>query len=178
MEEWRDVNGYEGVYQVSNYGRVKSLARIVAVKDKNGILRNRPYLEKILTQQVGVGGYMRVALCKDGGIKIKYVHRLVLETFETNGIDMECRHLDNNPANNRLDNLCWGTPLENQHDRVLNKTNPIGERNGRAKVNATQVIEIKNRINNGETLTAIAKSLNVTKSLISQINTGKTWSHV
>ncbi len=104
-EEWKPVVGYEGLYEVSNYGRVKSLNRIIT--QKNGIQREVP--EKILTQS-DAGGYLQVCLSKEGKSRSYGVHVLVGRAF-VEGYDpnkaYEINHKDENKKNNRWDNLEW-----------------------------------------------------------------------
>lgn len=102
-EIWKDIKGYEGIYQVSNFGRVKSLDR----KDKLG----HHWSERILNPKGNKLGYIRVYLSKDGKTERVLVHRLVAESF-VNRISEKhdiVNHLDNNPSNNRADNLEWTT---------------------------------------------------------------------
>ena len=100
-EVWKDIVEYEGYYQVSNLGRVKSLERIILVKNysitiKEKFLKNRP---------TGSKGYASVMLCKDKQKSYK-VHRLVYETFIGKiDNDFVIDHIDNNPLNNKLNNL-------------------------------------------------------------------------
>lgn len=102
-EMWKDIKGYEGIYQISSFGRIKSLQR----KDN----RNHIRPEKILNPKVEKNGYRRVCLCKNGNIKRELVHRLVAEAYvdRKNEEDVIVNHLDNNPSNNRADNLEWTT---------------------------------------------------------------------
>ena len=93
MEIWKDVPGYEGLYQVSNWGQVKSL--------KFG-------KERILKPSANSRGYLRVALSKDGKAKTYRIHQLVAMVFldhQPDGMNIVINHLDNNPLNNKLDNL-------------------------------------------------------------------------
>ena len=102
MEEiWKDIPDYEGYYQVSNLGRVKSLERVILVKNYSKTIK-----EKFLKNRfVGLRGYAAVMLCKDTQ-KSYLVHRLVYETFvEKIDNDLIIDHIDNNPTNNKLDNL-------------------------------------------------------------------------
>lgn len=100
MEIWKDIKGYEGLYQVSNEGRVKSI---------------RYRKEKILHQNK-VRGYLRTILSKNG-VKTQYqTHRLVYETFESdipNGLQVN--HIDENKENNCVENLNLMTPKENMN---------------------------------------------------------------
>ena len=100
QEEWKAITGYEGLYEISNFGRVKSLNRL----DSMG----RVVEETIKTQHIGTTGYPAITLNKDGKKKTKVVHQLVAESFlghipdSYNGV---INHIDNIKTNNRLDNL-------------------------------------------------------------------------
>lgn len=109
-EEWRPVVGFEGLYEVSDQGRVKSLSKLTG----RGYLRP----EMILKLSKMPKGYLAAQLRKDSkNYKIR-VHTLVLTSFVgPRPADQECRHLDGDPTNNRLDNLVWGTRAENMDDR-------------------------------------------------------------
>lgn len=101
-EIWKDVLGYEGIYQVSNLGQVK---RVVGVRCRQ---------ERILKPNEA-RGYLTVLLSKDGkGLK-KGIHRLMMEAFNPiEGMEnLVVNHLDENPKNNTLENLCWATTVEN-----------------------------------------------------------------
>lgn len=109
MEEWKDIKGYEGIYQVSNLGRVKSLERIV--------LRNNKYdihlKEKILYQGIR-SGYKVVFFKKDGIRKSYQVHRLVAEAFIPNTDNKkQVNHINGIKIDNNCFNLEWTTPKEN-----------------------------------------------------------------
>lgn len=108
-EEWRDVIGYEGLYQVSNLGRVKSLDRYTT--DKNG--RVYTVKGKVLSQS-RVGDYLRVSLYTENTARGKLVHRLVAEAFisNPNGYDT-VNHIDEDKMNNSCNNLEWCTSSYN-----------------------------------------------------------------
>lgn len=108
MEKWKPVKGYEGLYEVSNCGNVKSLAR----RDRN----NRGVSERILRMAANTSGYNRVILAKDGTRKTCYVHRLVAEAFIPNGNELPMiNHIDENKLNNRVENLEWCTAKYNSN---------------------------------------------------------------
>lgn len=111
-EIWKDVQGYEGIYQVSNFGRVKSLPRKVLNWNSNRYLK-----ETILTQSTTkCREYPLIRLCKDGKIKYISVHRLVATAFIPNPNNLPMiNHKDENKQNNRVDNLEWCDHLYNVH---------------------------------------------------------------
>lgn len=103
-EEWRPIKGYEGLYEVSNMGRVKSL---------------HASQEIILKQAECTNGYMEVKLSKDGTKNMKLVHRLVAIAFIKNPNNYECvNHKDGNKKNNTVGNLEWCTVKENTHHAI------------------------------------------------------------
>ena len=122
-EEWRDIKGYEGKYQVSNLGRVKSL------KDRYG-----NYREKILSMRSNKGGYKRVGLWKNGEGKTYYIHRLVAEVFIPNPNNyLEVNHKDENKQNNKVENLEWcsreynnnyGTKTQRASEKIKGSKHP------------------------------------------------------
>lgn len=116
-EEWRDIKGYEGLYQVSNLGRVKSLARH---KKNRGKLQKVE--ETIRIPTVEKNGYARVDLSKDGKRKMYCVHRLVAEAFVPNCENKpQVNHIDENRSNNNANNLEWVTNKENCNYGTHNK---------------------------------------------------------
>lgn len=117
-EIWKDIAGYDGAYQVSNLGRVKSLSRSYITGSHSAIIH---VAEKIMRQKVRKNGYCLVALSKKGKATDKYVHRLVACAFidNPNGYDI-INHKDRNPSNNCVGNLEWctqqyNTVYENAH---------------------------------------------------------------
>jgi len=107
MEEWRDISGYEGLYQVSDLGRVKSLDRLRPNGPKS------QYMMKGRTLSPGVSGdtgYLTVNICG----KSYSIHRLVAKTFISNLNNLpEVNHKDQDKTNNNLNNLEWVTRSEN-----------------------------------------------------------------
>ncbi len=117
-ETWKDLPEFEGYYQMSTQGRVKSLSRIVP-HAKYGTYTVRG---KILKQGWD-GHYFHVMLYVDTKEYTKLVHRGVLDTFVGPCPEgLWCRHLDGNAKNNRLENLCWDTPQNNQRDKLEHGT--------------------------------------------------------
>lgn len=111
MEIWKDVIGYEGLYQVSNLGRIKSVYRKVF---NPGLNVWRTQKERILKTVLDYKGYVRVTLSKKGKIKQHLLHRLVAKAFIPNPNRYpQINHIDENPQNNSVDNLEWCTNLYN-----------------------------------------------------------------
>lgn len=103
-EIWKDIQGFEGAYMVSNFGRVKSMAR--TRKSRGGCLC--PVPEKILSQSTDKDGYKDVALSKNHKLYFFRVHRLVAMAFIPNPNNYPLiNHKDENPANNNVQNLEW-----------------------------------------------------------------------
>lgn len=174
MERWLPVVGYEGLYEISDLGRVKSLDR----KSKSGAKVTGRFL-KLTTNQ---SGYSVVSLHGHVGRTQGKVHRLVLEAFVglSDSRAEACHFPDPSKTNNRLDNLRWGSAKENAGDRDKHgRTNkPRGENNPVAKLSDTRVIEIFKARKNGKTQKEIADEFGVSQSLISMVCGRKIWSHV
>jgi HNH endonuclease domain protein len=106
MEEWRDIRGYEGLYQVSSFGRVKSLDRKVFVRKRNSyrLFKGKPKYGSFENKN----GYHVVSLYRDGKSKRFFVHRLVACTFLSNPTNLpQVNHKDEIKTNNHVDNLEW-----------------------------------------------------------------------
>lgn len=184
IEIWRDVKGYEGFYQVSSWGRVKSLPRIVPMKNgPNGTFLNRTYRvgEKMLKGSWD-GHYFHVILSQSWKEEVRLIHRLVLEAFVGPAPEgMQCRHLDGDSKNNQLSNVCWGTVGENGGDRVRHGTargQPAGEGHSQAKLTETQVREIRFRTLQGERPCNLGREFNISEATIRDIRNRKSWKHI
>ena len=120
MEIWKDIIGYEGLYQVSNLGNVKSLNY------------RRTGKEQILKAGKNKQGYLLVALSKNGNMKKYLIHRLVYETFKGQIPEgMQCNHLSEVKTENNLENLNLMTPKENSNFGTRNERNAKANRNGK-----------------------------------------------
>jgi hypothetical protein len=154
MEIWKDIEGYEGYYQVSNLGRVKSLRREVACK--NGMVKT--VKEKILKQKTRNDGYKEVNLNRKGKGFSKAVHRLVALSFISNSENKrDVNHKDGIKTNNNLMNLEWCTTQENtRHSidvlnmkttRKLNMKDVEFIREAAVKGHGGNVLELANQFN-------------------------------
>lgn len=113
-EIWRDIEGYIGLYQVSNRGNVKSMARSVKVRS-NGSKYNK---SRILKQN-NTRGYTQVGLSKKGNAKSYRIHRLVANAFiENPDQKKEVNHINEIRNDNRVENLEWCTRIENAHHTI------------------------------------------------------------
>ncbi len=122
-EEWRDVVDYEGLYQVSNLGRVKHLATYMV--DTRGREWRRP--ERFIKAILNYNGYWRVGLSKNGKFKRHYLHRLIAEAFIPNPNNLPCiDHINTNRKDNRIENLQWVTCKENLNNPLSKINNAVG----------------------------------------------------
>jgi hypothetical protein len=162
-EVWRDIPGYEGTYQVSNMGRVKSLPRQAPLMCNDGRIITRTLKGRILTPCVNKRGYESLVLRHDGKNRTYEVQRLVALAFlGPRPEGHETRHLDGNRLNNRLDNLAYGTRSQNQLD-------VYDYRGYHHRLTPANVLDIRARLAVGETGRALAREYKVRDSMISAI---------
>lgn len=178
MEIWKSIKEYEGFYEVSNLGRIRSL------------FGGKAFIMKLSEDK---DNYLIIILAKQGNKKTKKVHRLVLETFIG-----ECPkgyqtgHLDGNKQNNILSNLKWITPKENAYHKILHGTTATGFKNGAythpekirkgdqvntSKLTEEQVIFIRKNAKKGN-YSYIGRLFGVSHTAIRLIITGKNWKHL
>jgi|SRR6185369_903039 len=125
IEEWKDIDGYNGSYQVSNLGRVKSVGRYTDTKAFGGGVYK--IHEKILKSDIINGGYLRITLCLNNKTKRFIVHRLVAISFIPNPSNLpHVNHKNGVKTDNYVSNLEWCTPSQNEKHshRFLGKTSP------------------------------------------------------
>lgn len=113
MELWKDIAGWQGIYQVSSHGRVKSMARRIPWFGN----RTRLFPEHIMHLHLQANGYLQLHLKRGRGTRVKrYVHRLVAQAFIENPEEKPVvNHIDQNRENNNVINLEWTTSLENNY---------------------------------------------------------------
>ncbi len=177
-EVFLDITGYEGLYQISNKGRVKSMKR--KVNHSSSGFSNLP--EKVLKPQKSGNGYCHIGLYKDGKVKYLMIARLVAIHFIPNPENKpEVNHKNGDKSNNFDYNLEWNTSSENsQHsfDKGLQEKQK-GTKNPSAKLTEKQVLKIRELANdNGLTRKKIAERYNVTRQAINSIVWHKNWRHI
>ena len=129
---WKDIKNYEGYYQISDSGEVRSLDRVVERSNGSWVLKGQ-----ILKPALCKSGYMCVALCKDGVQKTHFIHHLVAENFlgEKPSEDMEVNHINANRQDNRVENLEWMSRFENRSIAGKGKTkNALADNHNARKV--------------------------------------------
>lgn len=168
-EIWKPVVGYEAIYDVSNFGRVRS-ARSGYGTSFHAILKPR-YTND---------GYIKVALYKDKKRKQHLVHRLVVAAFiAVIGDNDEIDHINGIKDDNSQRNLEPVSRLENMQRSFRSGRNMAkGEKQHLAKTNASDVAIIKLRLKNGDVQKRIAEDMNLSCAIINGIATGKTWRHI
>lgn len=159
-EIWKDIKGYEGFYQVSNLGRVKSLERVT--------INNRIVHERILKLKRDRSGYKRCCLCKDRNRKFFGVHRLVAEAFIPNVNNYPVvNHKDEVKDNNIVDNLEWCTIKYNSNYGTSPKR--ISEKMKGLKNPNSKILVL---LNNGllfESTAEVASHYNLSRTMIKDI---------
>lgn len=182
QEVWLPVVGYEGIYEVSDLGRVKSCARYIESVDRSGSLVKRYWSERFLKPTTDKGrfayGRLQVKLCGYGKQLTRLVHHLVAEAFIGSRPEgYEVAHCDGDASNNRVSNLRYATPRENTADKYAHGTVIFGERTATAKLMESDVLQIK-RQRGVRTVQSLANEFGVSIAQISRIQSGRRWGHV
>ena len=171
-EVWKAVPFYGMPYEVSSLGRVRRFS--IALPSTRKIHPHRDYSPRIMVPVVN-NGYHYITLCGGGKMKRMSVHSIVLETFvgpRPKGF-YGC-HNNGDKSDNRLVNLRWDSPKENQADRVRHGNGQHGEKNGSAKLTDAQVQEIRLLRKQGKTYQWIADKIGSTRANVHVICTNKT----
>ena len=171
-ERWVDIPGYEGMYQASDRGRVRSYPRVIERSD--GTVEHR--VGKLLHARVNrkKGNYQQVGLCKDGKCKTFYVHSLVALAFI--GIRPDncviC-HANGNPQDNRVENLRYDTQSENMRDNVR-----IYGKQSSGKLTAKDAAEIRRLHEEGMSYRQLANKYGVVKGTIGHVLNGRAYVYI
>lgn len=161
-EIWKDIKEYEGIYQVSNLGRVKSLSRFHKTDERYSLI-GYTSKERILKPGTDGWGYLYVALSKDKKRKNKRIHRLVAETFIPNIKNLQqVNHIDGNKKNNKVDNLEWCTYGHNEKEAYR-----LGLKQSRIKGKPLYQCDLNgNIIKKWNSINEIAKAMNYSSGTI------------
>lgn len=176
IERWRPVLGYEGRYEVSDIGRVRSVERKVRFgKNSWRIAPQKLIYQAVIARGNRTAKYAQVTLWVGNSAQSRKVYRLVLEAFVgRRPKGLEGCHGDGDSTNNRLDNLRWDTRKANNDDRKKHgKT--VGVKNHKAKLSEENVREI---LRSPEGPVILASRFAVTPQLIQLIRKGKVWTHL
>jgi hypothetical protein len=162
-EIWKEIEGYEGKYLVSSFGRVKSMPNKVW---------NSERILKPLKQT-----YSFIDLCVDSKVKKFTIHRLVAKAFIENHLDKpEVNHINGNKHDNRVENLEWVTKSENQKHAIMSGLRHTrGEKNSQCKLSEEKVIKI---YNSNKRTSELSKEYNISQPTICDIRKGRSWTHL
>ena len=176
MEVWKPVLGYEGYYEASDYGQIRSIDR--CIERGKGIVQNR--IGVMLKACITKRGYLKIVLCMSGNRKTYLVHRLVLLSFVGPcPVGMEACHDNGIRTDNRFINLRWDTKKNNQEDKIGHHTDSSGERHPQAKLTCFDVKDIRDKYSNGGvTYKELAKKYDISQTHIGQIVRGENWKDI
>lgn len=170
--EWKDIPGYEGLYQVSDGGEVKSLQRVVI--RKNG--RRMPVTESMVSQIIDSSGYRSICLHRSGKRSTARIHKLVAIVFIGDcQAKAEVNHKNGIKTDNRLSNLEYCTRSENVQHAYDTHLTPKGEEHYCAKLNWDKVRQIRSMRTTGLSYSELARLFNVSPGSILCIVKIKTW---
>lgn len=182
LEQWRPIAGYEGLYEVSDRGRVKSLDREIISRGRIHKIKGR-----ILVLCKDKDGYPKIKLSKNGSITMFFVHKLVAFAFlpsppgpvgQTTGWHFNVDHINNDPSDNTISNLQWLTRLDNTYSKPkrLGRLRPVcGSRHGASKLTEVDIALIRA---SNEPLAKLAERYKVRKQTICKIRLRQSWKHV
>lgn len=181
MEEeiWKDIEGFEGMYQISSNGRVKSLPRTTWFTNKNGeskFISVRGRIMKPHKQK-----YLKAYLNLNGNTNMISVHRLVAMSFIPNPENKpQVNHVDGDKFNNNVNNLEWVTLSENRrHAFDTGLQSPKrGVKSHLATHTESDVINVLNAWNSGMKKINISRMYNVSISFVDRVVDGKSWRHI
>lgn len=171
IEVWKEVEGYEGVYEISNLGRIKSLSR--TVPSTNGSFRTKK--EKILKQYNN--NYLTVNFYENKKNKLILIHRLVAKAFIKNlNNKKQVNHINGIKTDNRVENLEWSTAKENINHSWKNNLSKSrsGEKHHNSKLTHQDVINIK-EMRKTNTAKQIAIIYNIHENHVYRILNGTRW---
>lgn len=177
-ERWKAIPGFEGSYEVSDLGRVRSLARVVQQRNRWGGVMEKRFEGRSLKASADSYGYPRVTLWVAGEFFYRRVHTLVMLAFVGPcPAGQEVLHLDDVKTRCSLSNLQYGGRELNNEQKIRNGRQARGSRAGGAILTEEQVREIRARLG-AQTYGEIGAAYGVCGSAIGEIARGKNWRHV
>ncbi len=175
-EQWKTISGFEESYEVSSFGRVRSLDRIVKSYSPTSQWQKRKLQGRILRPKINSYGYYSVFLRRNNKPYENKVHLLVLNAFVgKRPVGFHSRHLDGNRLNNNIGNLVYGTPQENCDDTIRHGTRQRGMKHPQHKLTDQDVLLIREQVAAGIQQKDLANQFNVSRSLICLIIKRKLW---
>ena len=178
QEIWLPINGFDGFYEVSSFGVVRSVDRFV--KHSNG-RSLRPVLGCVKTPNIDKSGYHSVHLYKEGKLKKFLVHRLVAAAFIDNKKELpQVNHKNGNKSDNSIENLEWCTGSDNCIHAIRNNLyqQAKGSACSNAKITEADVLQIRKYAALGTMQKDIAAMFGIGRKAISKIVTKQRWKHV
>ncbi len=171
-ENWRPVVGFEGLYQVSNLGRVQSANRFSRIRGGGKrLIKPTP-----LKHWKSNSGYQMVQLSVENHATKHYVHRLVAMAFVANPDQLlEVNHINSDKEHNQDFNLEWVSRQGNEDHKVAAGRTRRGMANKQTKLTDQEIMEIRSLLIGGEAQASIARKFGVAQTTICRINTGNTW---
>lgn len=174
-EEWRPVPGFEGRYEVSSEGGVRSLGWMINHRCGRRVLRKGRRLNPMLSKR----GYWTVCLRSEVSTKRVFVHRLVAAAFIPDRGGSEVNHKDFNPQNNRVENLEWASRQENiRHSVVHGRFSGFHSVRRRIKLTPESVVAIRAMAQQGVGLGAICSRFGISKAMASLVARRLMWREV
>lgn len=172
-EEWKKIPGFEGLYEVSDLGRIRRLR--FTNRQADNILTS----PRIKALAKAPNRYLKVSLYRNGRAFQFGVHRLVLMAFVGPCPDgCEAAHGNNIPDDNRLINLRWKTHVENIGDKKIHGTAQVGERNPSSTLKNVDVENISKLKTDGLSQAEISRLFNISQNAVSMIVRRKAWKHL
>lgn len=176
-ETWSPVIDFEGLYEVSSLGRIKSICKVIK-RVYRGTQSNYVNSEKVLKPWPATNGYLCISLRKNGKTFVFRLHRIVAESFMGRcPKDMEVCHNNGIRNDTSLKNLRFDTRSNNHRDKINHQTDNRGHRHPLSRLSESDVKKIIS-LKCAKTKTEIAREFNVTVGHISEIHRGKKWGHI
>lgn len=178
LGKWRPVVGFEGKYEVSDIGMVRSLDRRIPFKCRWGHIVMRRHAGRLLGLERNTSGYFYVRLGKR--LLPSLIHGLVAAAFiGRRPAGMQVNHKDGNKLNNCVENLEYVTTQENiAHARRMGLLDIRGEKNIHATLTDAQTIEISTRLDAGESIADLSKEFHVSRGVIEKVKRRETYAHL